>query len=216
MENFSGVCRCLDVNCAMVKRALCVALGLLGSLFPAGAQQANRPGALKPLPPGGLLDSPLALSLYRAKMLSAADRPLLFHKGRVMPWSDGGWLASENSLAEIGMASLDLFPAAFLPPVFEGVSAPKGNRDFRSEKSSLDGKDSAGEIMEPSLDRIYYGGEVGFLYGRWSGKGGGDMWETYVVGTVGNDKFQITAGAAFDKWNGNGRGLRFRSFAAPR
>jgi len=36
------------------------------------------------------------------------------------------------------------------------------------------------------------------------------------VGTVGNDKFQITAGASYDEWNSNGRGVRFRSFGAPR
>jgi hypothetical protein len=71
-------------------------------------------------------------------------------------------------------------------------------------------------MLSSPLNPIYYGGEVGFLYGRWSGKGGGDMWETYVVGTVGNDKFQITAGAAFDEWNGTGRSVRFRSFTAPR
>src|SRR5262249_49160268 len=112
----------------MVKRALCVALGLVGSLFPAAAQQANRPGALEPSRSDGLLDTALALRVYRPKMSSAADSPLLFHKGRVMPWSDGGWLASENALTEIGMASLDFFPTAFLPPeIFGPVPAQPGN-----------------------------------------------------------------------------------------
>jgi hypothetical protein len=69
-------------------------------------------------------------------------------------------------------------------------------------------------MLSSSLNPIYYGGEVGVLYGRWSGKGGGDMWQTYVVGTVGNDKFQITAGAAYEEWNG--RGLRLRSFTGSR
>jgi hypothetical protein len=202
------------MNCAMVKRAFCVALGLVGACFPASAQQANHPAW-----PVGAFDPAFALNLYQPKISRAGDSFLLFHRGPVRTWSDGGWLASENALTQIGMASLGLFPAAFLPPEFFGdVSGPKGNGAgiSRSENSKTDGKDSAGEIMEPSLGRIYYGGEVGVLYGRWSGKGGGDMWETYVVGTVGNDKFQITAGAAFDEWNGSGRGLRFRSVAAPR
>jgi hypothetical protein len=201
----------LDVNYAMVKRAVCVALGLVGACFPAVAQQANRTEW-----PVGAFDRAFALSLYQPKISSPADSFLLFHRGPVRTWSDGGWLASENALTQIGMASLDLFPAAFLTPVFGAVSGPERNGDSQFENSRTDAKDSAGETMESPLDRVYYGGEVGVLYGRWSGKGGGDMWETYVVGTVGNDKFQITAGAAFDEWNGSGRSLRFRSFAAPR
>jgi hypothetical protein len=199
----------------MVKRALCVALGLVSVCFPAAAQQANHPEW-----PVGAFDPAFALSLYPPSISSPGDSFLLFHRGPVRTWSDGGWLASENALTQIGMASLDFFPVAFLPPeAFGGVSGPKGNAadNFRSEDPRTDGKDNASEFMESALGRgVYYGGEVGVLYGRWSGKGGGDMWETYVVGTVGNDKFQITAGAAFDEWNGTGRSLRFHSLAAPR
>jgi hypothetical protein len=196
----------------MVTRAFCVALGLVGACFSANAQQANRPEW-----PLGTFDPAFALSLYQPKISGAGDSFLLFHRGPLRTWSDGGWLANETALTQMGMASLDLFPVAFwTPEVFGGVPEPKGNGGSRSENSRADGKDNAGEIMESPLDRVYYGGEVGVLYGQWSGKGGGNMWETYVVGTVGNDKFQITAGAAFDEWNGNGRGLRFRSFAAPR
>jgi hypothetical protein len=212
-ENFTGASDYLDVNCAMVKRALCVALGLVAACFPAVAQQANNPES-----PVGAFNPALALGFYQPR-ISAGDSFLLFHRGPVRTWSDGGWLASESALTQIGIAPLDLFPAAFPPPeIFGGMAGLPGNgvRDFRVQNSRMDGKDSAGEITEPSLGRVYYGGEVGFLYGRWSGKGGGDMWETYVVGTVGNDKFQITAGAAFDEWNGTGRSVRFRSFAAPR
>jgi hypothetical protein len=77
-----------------------------------------------------------------------------------------------------------------------------------------DGKDSPDEMMSSSSNQIYYGGEVGVLYGQWSGKGGGDILQTYILGTVGNDKFQITAGASYEE--SSGRGLRFRSFPAPR
>jgi hypothetical protein len=212
-KNFTGASGYSDVNCAMVKRALCVALVLVGGDFAAVAQQANRPES-----PVGAFDPGFALSLYQPR-ISAADSFLLFRRGPVRTWSDGGWLASENALSEIGMASLDLFPVAFsTPEAFGGVSGARANRvrDSRSENSGTDGKDSAGDITASESDRIYSGGEVGFLYGHSSGKGGGDMWETYVVGTVGNDKFQITAGASYDEWNGTGRNLRFRSFAAPR
>ena len=196
----------------MVKRALCVALGLVGAFFPAAAQQTYRPE----WPVGGF-DPAFALNLYQPRISAAGDSFLLLRRGPLRTWSDGGWLASENALTQIGMASLDLFPAAFPPSdVFGGVPGPRANsvRDSRSGNSGTDGKDR--ELLSSSLNPVYYGGEVGFLYGQWSGKGGGNMWETYVTGTVGNDKFQITAGAAFDEWNGNGRSVRVRSFAAPR
>jgi hypothetical protein len=198
----------------MVKRALCVALGLVGVCFPAVAQQAYRSEW-----PVAVFDPAFALNLYQPRISGTGDSFLLFHRGPLRTWSDGGWLASENALTQIGMVSLDLFPAAFLTPNVFGVVPPQngnGVRDSRSGNSGTDGKDSPKEMVSSSLNPVYYGGEVGFLYGQWSGKGGGDMWETYVVGTVGNDKFQITAGAAFDEWNGNGRSVRFRSFAAPR
>jgi hypothetical protein len=215
-KNSIGIRRHLDVNWTMVKRAFCVALGLVGACpcLPVVAQQANRTEW-----PVRAFDRAFALSLYQPKISGTGDSFLLFRRGPVRTWSDGGWLASENALAQIGMVSLDLFPVAFSTPEFlGGASGPKGNgvRDSRSENSRTDAKDNAGEVMESPLDRVYFGGEVGVLYGRWSGKGGGDMWQTYVVGTVGNDKFQITAGASYDEWSGTGRGVRFRSFAAPR
>jgi hypothetical protein len=208
-QNFTGASDYLDLNCAMVKRAFCVALGLVGACFPAVAQQANRPEW-----PIGAFDPAFALDVYQPRISGAGDSFLLFHRGPVRPWSDGGWLASENALTQIGMASLDFFPVAFLAP--EAGSGPRTNsvRNSRSQNSGTDGKDLSNEMLSSSP--VYYGGEVGFLYGHWSGKGGGDMWETYLNGTVGNDKFQITAGASYDESNGSGRGVRFRSFAAPR
>jgi hypothetical protein len=213
-KNFTGASGYLDMNCAMVKRALCVALGLIAACFPSVAQQAYRPE----WPVGGF-DPAFALNLYQPRISGAGDSILLLRRGPLRTWSDGGWLANENALTQIGMVSLDLLPVAFLPSdVFGGVPGPRANgvRNSRSGNSGTDGKDSPNELLSSSLNPVYYGAEVGFLYGQWSGKGGGNMWETYVVGTVGNDKFQITAGAAFDEWSGNGRGLRVRSFAAPR
>jgi hypothetical protein len=181
-------------------------------LWPVSAQQVNRPEW-----PSGGFDPAFALNVYQPRISGAYDSFLLLHRGPLGAWSDGGWLASQSALTQIGMASLDLFPVAYWTPnVFGGVSGPQANARSRTQHSAIDGKDNASDIMESPMDRVYYGGEVGFLYGQWSGKGGGNMWETYVVGTVGNDKFQITAGASFDEWNDSGRSVRFRSFAAPR
>jgi len=64
--------------------------------------------------------------------------------------------------------------------------------------------------MSQAMDQVYVTGEIGFLYGQSIGKGSGDYWQNYVWGQAGNDKFQITAGAAFENWSGNG--VKFRSF----
>jgi len=199
------------MNCCMITRALAVAVGLFAICFPVAAQQANRAEATDPA---------FVLGLYQPKSSSAKDSFLLLKRGPVRAWSDGGALARENAFGEIGMASLALFPAASLPPPTAFGPAPtntaRAASDSRSENLAADGKNviSPDEIMVPPSDRFYYGGEVGFMYGHWSGKGSGDMMESYIMGTAGNDHFQITAGAAFENWSGNG--ARFRSFALPR
>src|SRR5215475_14551818 len=102
-KNFTSANDNFDLNCEMVKRALCVALGLVGAYFPATAQQLTRPE----WPVGGF-DPAFALDLYQPR-IAAADNFLLFRRGPVRPWSDGGWLANENAMSQIGMASLDFF-----------------------------------------------------------------------------------------------------------
>ena len=58
-----------------------------------------------------------------------------------------------------------------------------------------DPKDSLDNVVEMRVaNRVYVGGEVGFLYGRSSGKYGREDFQTYIIGTVGNEKFSITAG----------------------
>jgi len=211
----------------MVQRALCVALGLFGALLPAGAQQAHRSIIREPSRSNSILNAPLSLSLYRAKNSGAADRSLLLHNGSVPLWLDEAQVITGaidpgysfvSQWVQMGFTSSDLFPAALLSAAQPPVQKPSAGRVHGSNGKDLgaDGKDSPDEMLSSSLNPTYAGGEVGVLYGRWSGKGGGDMWETYIVGTVGNDKFQITAGASFDEWSSNGRGVRFRSFSAPR
>ena len=54
----------------------------------------------------------------------------------------------------------------------------------------------------------YVTGEVGFVYGRATGKFGGDYKEGYIIGEVGNDKLHISVGASYEDWNGNGHSFR--------
>ncbi|HZS17307.1 MAG TPA: hypothetical protein VFA51_05175 [Candidatus Udaeobacter sp.] len=226
MENSAGVYRHFDVNCVMVKRALCVALGLFGALSLAVAQQAHHSTKREQSSSRGATGAPLSLNLYNSKTLRAAEHSILLHNGSVPLWFDGTPLANGiidrnygfgQSWVQMGFMSADLMPAPFLNSVQPSPQRSNGRAHASDGKDlGIDPNDSPEEMLSSAGSPIYCGGEVGFLYGRWSGKGGGDMWETYVVGTVGNDKFQITAGASFDEWNPNGRSVRFRSFASPR
>ena len=211
----------------MVKRALCVAVGLLGALLPTFAQQPHHSTKRQQLRSPGTPNSALSLNLYRPNVWGAAGSSLLLHNGSVPLWLDGPELGNgiaspsygfASSWVQLGFTSADFLPAAFLSSNQPPGQRPSAGRVHGTGGKDLgaDAKDSPDEMLNSPTNPIYSGGEVGFLYGRWSGKGGGDMWETYVVGTVGNDKFQITAGASYDEWNANGRNVRFRSFAAPR
>lgn len=61
---------------------------------------------------------------------------------------------------------------------------------------------SAGSLSDrltdafPKLD--YATGEIGFLYGRSTGKYGGELTQGYIIGEVGDEKFHISVGAAFE------------------
>jgi len=226
-ENFTGASGYLDVNCAMVKRVLCVAFGLLGALLPAVAQQPHHSIKREQLRSATASSAPLSLNLYSPKVGGVTTSSLLLHNGSVPLWLDGTQPSNgmidrsygfASSWVQLGFTPADFLPAASLSSPQSPAQRPSAGRVHGTEARGLgaDPKDSPDEMLSSSANPIYYGAEVGFLYGRWSGKGGGDMWETYVVGTVGNDKFQITAGASYDEWNANGRSVRFRSLAAPR
>jgi hypothetical protein len=195
----------------MIGRALSVAVGLLGICIAVPAQQPNSRS-------GTQNEHASALNLYQSKTFSAKDSSLLFHKGPVYAWSDGGRLASNSALAEIGMASLDLFPVAYLPTDASGVAPAKkasGNAAADSSRRNVgtDGKDLSGTMISLPQE-IYYGGEVGVMYGRWTGKGGGDLMQSYILGTVGNDRFQISVGAEYEE--SSGRSARYHSYVFPR
>jgi hypothetical protein len=82
------------------------------------------------------------------------------------------------------------------------MSAAKVQKVNADPAHRTDGKDSSAEVMTLPVNPVYYGGEVGVFYGHSSGKFGGDEFGTYIEGGVGNDKFQINAGAAYQEWNG--------------
>jgi hypothetical protein len=203
----------------MFKGALVLALGLLAVCFPVVAQQAKHSGATQHRAATlatSTFERGSTLSFYRPNVVSASNASLLFHNGPVRAWSDGAQLANETALAQIGMAPLGLFPVTYLAPSDIGPmptrkASPASNS--RSQMLATDGKDLPGEMISSPLNQVYYTGEVGFVYGQWSGKGNGDYWQNYVWGQAGNDHFQITAGAAFENWSGSGAKIRAYPFS---
>ena len=60
---------------------------------------------------------------------------------------------------------------------------------------SSDSKDSLDRIIElEAASKLRWGGEVGFLYGKSTGKYGREDFAGYIMGSVGNDKFSINVG----------------------
>lgn len=52
-----------------------------------------------------------------------------------------------------------------------------------------------------TADRLQVGGEIGFVYGRSSGKYGVEYEGGYVIGELGNDKFHLTVGTSYERYN---------------
>jgi hypothetical protein len=192
----------------MFKGALFLTLVFLAVSFPVVAQQTKHSRATQhraPTAAKSTFEHGSTLSLYRPNVVSASNASLLFHNGPVRAWSDGAQLVSESAFVQIGMAPLNLFPVTYLALSDIGptpIRKPSAAPNYRSANVSTDGKDLPAEINSP-LNQVYYTGEVGFVYGQWSGRGNGDYWQSYVWGQAGNDKFQINAGAAFENWSGN-------------
>ena len=116
------------------------------------------------LQPGGLLDQPSINS----------------------PWSS---LESQDrfffSTAFGSMRSTPEYLPAFDPsePLTTTYRGPSDN------KSSVD---RIVDLRAPS--RVQFGGELGFLYGKSTGRYGREDFAGYIIGTVGNEHFSITAG----------------------
>jgi hypothetical protein len=191
VQDFTGVCGFSAVNSLMIKRALLV-VGFLALCFPIAAQQTNRTDEF---------DAAAALALYRPEIFTSVDSSLLIRDLPMLTFLDGR-LPGSTALGRMGMARLDLPSLAYLSAGY--VSAAKLQKVNAAQVSGQDGKDSSAEVMTLPVNPVYYGGEVGFFYGHSSGKFGGDEFGTYIEGGVGNDKFQINAGASYQEWNGRG------------
>ncbi len=179
-----------------MKRALLGVLGVTSLCFSVAAQQTSGLD--------GSEDENITLeqlSFYRPEILNTLDSSALLQGLPMLSLLDDWRLPVSSELGRMGMAPLDLFPVAFL-------SAAPAQKVKKA--SQVDGKESPGDVISAPSDHYYYGGEVGFLYGRSPGKFGYEDFESYIVGEVGDDKFHISVGASYQELSGHGP--RFHSF----
>jgi hypothetical protein len=87
-------------------------------------------------------------------------------------------------------------PTSFLPATM-AMESPSRSVPATSSKD----KDSSDYPLD-LRPGYYVTGEVGFVYGRSTGKFGGGYKEGYIIGEVGSDKLHITVGASYEDWNG--------------
>src|SRR4051794_12238733 len=184
----------------MKNRAVTSLLALVAFSVPFAAANAE------PLPAGstgtittdelaktGEFDAGPALVLNRPDVFSEVDGSVLIHNLPVLTLLDGRRFPISGELARMGMAPFDLFPIAFLNSV--GVQ--------RVSASPVYGSDAAGGVIDLRLKRYYSGGEVGVFYGKSDGKYGREDFQSYIIGGVGNDKFNVTVGASYDESHGH-------------
>ena len=178
----------------MFKQLAVTVVGFLGPCLSLVAQETNRVEqaaiTLEQFHRSSAMDPVSMLALDRPDNFSTADGlPALTILG-------GRHFFASSALGRMGMTPLDLFPLALLPA--EG--GPKANLSRMYGTNS-----SAGMGNFLRLDPTYSSGEAGVYYGRSGGKYSSEVMGTYIFGTVGNDKFQITAGASYEEWSGMSR-----------
>ena len=179
----------------MMKRASLALTAVFSLCLPALAQQTtNYEDTItqEQLRITGTPDSASALALYRPDLFSTLDGSVLIHSLPILTLLDGRRFPISSELGRMGMTPFDLVPVAFLSAV-----------DVRKVGASpIYGSDGPGGVVNLRLNQNYAGGEAGVFYGKSGGKYGREDKQGYIIGTVGNDKFHITAGASYQESSG--------------
>ena len=175
---------------SMIKRAASAVLGLLAVSLSAFAQQSYFDTVpVEELRKAAALDAAAALTLDRPDVFSTVDGALLLHSLPVATLLDGRRFPLSGDTGRV----FEMFPVAFL----NGVDVQK------LTSSAASGTDAPGGTVDLRLNRYSAGGEFGIFYGKSDGKYGFDLFQSYIVGGVGNDKFNITAGAMYEESKGH-------------
>jgi len=188
-ENFAGADAVLVVNSRMTKRVVVGMAAFLSLCFSLGAEQPARALSLAQL--NSLASQSNRPLFFQPAVFSKLGDPLLTD-GSVGPATFSG---SGETFSLATTYNLLGTPTSFLPTTM-ATQSPSRTAPTTYSKDSPD--------YPLDLRPGYYvTGEVGFMYGRYTGKFGGDYKEAYILGTVGNDKLQITVGASYEDWNNN-------------
>ena len=182
MQNFTGVRACSADNWDVIKGAFFTALTWATLSFPLAAQQP--------------FDSASTFVFYRPEIFTSVDSAALVRELPMTEFLDGR-LPGSTALGRMGTAPVANFPIALVSaqPRKKGtvsgpVKDPKDGKDYSSAESMA--------MEKASLS--WTGGEVGIFYGHSaSGKYSGDEFGSYIMGSVGNEHVQITAGAGYEE-----------------
>lgn len=99
-------------------------------------------------------------------------------------------------------------PVEFLP-AFSAQPLRRSRVQLSRSIAQMDGPESSDQLGEARRNLFYTRGEVDFVYGRYTGKNGGDFKQGYVIGEIGNEHFLLSVGASYGEWDGSGpRGRR--------
>lgn len=154
-------------------------LALYGSCLPLAAQEPGRTDGP---------NVPASLSLYQADNVGRVDGLALLRSLALRNLMEGRYYFSGVSpFDQMGTGRLDAFPYS------RTVDVQRYNGSLRYQSGP------PVRVGDLSPNYGYVGGEVGVLYGRASGKYGGDDFQSYITGTAGNEHFQITAGASYEE-----------------
>jgi hypothetical protein len=187
-ENFAGAGAILAVNSRMTKRLVLVVATFLSVCLSIGAEQ---PRTLSLAQLNSLASENSRPLFFRPTVFSRLGDPLLID-GSVGPAT----FSSRETFSLATTFNLVGTPTSFLPTTMATESPSRSVRATSSKD-----KDSSDYPLD-LRPGYYVTGEVGFVYGRSTGKFGGDYKEGYIIGEVGNDKVHITVGASYEDWNG--------------
>jgi hypothetical protein len=186
VEDFTGAQGLSVVNWGKMNRAVFVSFLAVGFCFPVAAAPTTTPSGQSQSVSFDQLNS------YRAEMLSATNCSELLQSLPMLAFLDQQFSSNLSDMAEVMPAPDVVYPMMYVSAV------PRG----QAKTSQVDPKDSASRVQPLEKQPLEYHGEVGVLYGHSSGKFGGDLKEGYMLGTVGDDKVQITVGTSYQDWSG--------------
>lgn len=183
----------------MNKGVVLAILGLLSICSPLVAQEGDFDTITRDsLQLMGEIDTAPALALNRPDLFSTVNGLLLIHSLPVTTFLDGRRFPISGDSNRMGISPLEIIPVAFLSAV----------RVQKTSTSPLLATDAPGGIVDLRLRRVSSGGEAGVFYGGSGGKYGREDFSAYILGGVGTENFQISAGAAYE--NSSGRVQSYR------